>query len=267
MTELLFDPMFRVPFITGLVLAPLTALLGTLLRLRSEWLAALAYSQLAAAGGIIAALFHLPLLVGALVVAALVAAYKGLFSRIGNDHFALLILFGWTLTMAAASYSAHGDMVGRALLDGQLYFISTNHLIASLVLLVLAVPLLRWLMPRLLRTSFFPDYYLANGAGGRRHTLLFDLFVVASIAITATALGVMSTFALVFIPSWVAWKIAVGWNQVMLISVVIALVCYVLAYVLAIAIDQAFGPVLTGLLVLSASLRLLPAISRNSLAQ
>lgn len=257
MTELLFDPMFRVPFITGLILAPLTALLGTLLRLRAEWLAALAYSQLAAAGGIIAALFHLPLLAGALMAAALVAAYKGVFARIGNDHFALLIIFGWTLAMAAAGYSAHGDMVGRALLDGQLYFVAMNHLVAAAVLLVMAVPLLRWLVPRLLREYFFPDYYTANGPGGKRHTLVFDLFVVATIAITATALGVMSTFALVFIPSWVAWKLAVGWRQVVLISTAIAIVAYVLAYVLAIVLDQAFGPVLTGLLVISVTLRLI----------
>ena len=262
MSELLFDPMFRVPFITGLILAPLAAVLGNLLRLRSEWLAALAYSQLAAAGGIVAALFHLPLLAGALVVAALVAAYKGLFSRIGNDHFALLILFGWTLTMAAASYSAHGDMVGRALLDGQLYFISLNHLVAAVILLLVGVPLLRWLIPRLLRSHFYPDYYTANGPGSQGHTLAFDLFVVASIAITATALGVMSTFALVFLPSWIAWKLAVGWRQVMLLSAVIATVAYVVAYVLAIVMDQAFGPVLTGLLVISASLRFLPRLNR-----
>jgi len=257
-TELLLDPMFRVPFVTGLILAPLTAVLGTLLRLRAEWLAALAYSQLAAAGGIVAALFHLPLLAGALVVAALMAAYKGLFSRIGNDHFAILIVFGWTLTMAAASYSTHGDMVGRALLDGQLYFISLNHLVAALVLLLISVPLLGWLVPRFLRTYFYPDYYAANGPGARRHTLAFDLMVVASIAITATALGVMSTFALVFVPSWIAWKLAVGWKQVMVTSAVIATVTYVLAYILAIVLDQAFGPVLTGLLVISAMLRFLP---------
>ncbi len=257
MLELLFDPMFRMPFFAGLLLAPLAAVLGTLLRLRSEWLAALAYAQLAAAGGIIAALLHLPLMVGALVIAVLLATYKGLLSQIGNDNFALLILLGWTMAMAAAGYSAHGDMVGRALLDGQLYFVSLSHLLAAIVLVLIGIPLLFWLMPRLLRVHFFPDYYVANKTGFRHHTLVFDLFVVATIAVTATALGVMSTFALVFIPSWVAWRLASGWRQVIIISAVLALISYVLAYVLAIALDQAFGPVLTGILVLIAALRVI----------
>lgn len=258
MTELLFDPMFRVPFFTGLILAPLTAVLGALLRLRAEWLAALAYAQLAAAGGILAAIFHLPLLVGAVVTAVLIAGYKGLLTRIGNDNYALLILLGWTLTMLAASFSAHGDMVGRALLDGQLYFVAWNHLVAAIVLLLVALPLLNWLVPVILRTLFYPDYYIANGTQSRWHGLCFDLLVVAGIAITATALGVMSTFALVFIPSWIAWRLAAGWRQVLIISAVIALAAYVTAYVLAIVFDQAFGPVLTGVLVMLAVLRLLP---------
>jgi len=160
--------------------------------------------------------------------------------------------------MIAASFSAHGDMVGRALLDGQLYFVALNHLLASVALLLVAVPLLCWLMPVVLRMHFFPDYFTANGGLSRWHGLGFDLLVVAGIAITATALGVMSTFALVFIPSWIAWRIAVGWRQVLLISGLVALLAYLVAYVLAIALDQAFGPVLTGVLVLMAALRLLP---------
>ena len=46
--------------------------------------------------------------------------------------------------------------------------------------------------------------------------------------------------------------------------VVIGAVAYVLAYVLAILIDLPFGPVLTGLLVLAASLRFLTAIRRRN---
>ena len=258
MIDLLFDPMFRVPFFTGLILAPLTAILGALLRLRSEWLAALAYAQLAAAGGIVAALFHLPLLLGAVIVAVLIAAGKGLLIRIGNDHYALLVLLGWTVAMVAAGYSAHGDMVGRALLDGQLYFVTVSHLVAAVVLLIVAVLLLRWLMPVLLRDYFFPDYSSANGRHSRLYGMIFDVLVVACVAVTATALGVMSTFALVFIPPWAAWKLATGWRQVLSISAVIAVFCYLAAYILAIILDQAFGPVLAGILVLSASLRLLP---------
>ena len=48
--DLLVDPLFRVPFLTGLLLAGLLPLIGMYLRLRGEWLAALAFAQMASAG-------------------------------------------------------------------------------------------------------------------------------------------------------------------------------------------------------------------------
>ena len=49
-TDLLFDPLFLQPFLTGLVFALLLPLYGAYLRLRGEWLAALSYAQMATAG-------------------------------------------------------------------------------------------------------------------------------------------------------------------------------------------------------------------------
>ena len=52
-TGLLLDPLFRIPFAAGLLLAPLLPLLGVLLRLRDEWLAALGLAHLAGAGALL----------------------------------------------------------------------------------------------------------------------------------------------------------------------------------------------------------------------
>ena len=71
--ELLFDPLFRVPFATGLLLAALLPLIGMYLRLRNEWLAALAFAQMASAGALVAMVLGAPMLVGG-VLAALLAA-------------------------------------------------------------------------------------------------------------------------------------------------------------------------------------------------
>ena len=49
-TDLLFDPLFAEPFVTGLAFAILLPLLGAFLRLRDEWLAALAFAQACQAG-------------------------------------------------------------------------------------------------------------------------------------------------------------------------------------------------------------------------
>ena len=40
----IFDPLFAMPFFTGLVFAVLLPLFGAYLRLRDEWLAALAFA-------------------------------------------------------------------------------------------------------------------------------------------------------------------------------------------------------------------------------
>ena len=58
------EPLFLVPFLTGLFLSVVLPLLGMYLRLREEWLASLAFAQLAAAGSLAAAISELPVLLG-----------------------------------------------------------------------------------------------------------------------------------------------------------------------------------------------------------
>ncbi|WP_018231739.1 metal ABC transporter permease [Thioalkalivibrio thiocyanodenitrificans] len=244
MFELLLDPLFHLPFVTGLVLAPLAAVAGVYLRLRNEWLAALAYAQVAAAGGVLAVVIHAPVMAGALVAAGLVAIAKGLLERAGNDHFAVFILIGWGVALVAAAFTAHGDMVSKSLMDGQLYFTGQGHLVSALLLLVVGAAIFPWLSKRLLMSCFFPDHFSANGIPAWRHHVLFDLLVVAAVALATTSFGVMAAFALVFVPPWIAWALSRGWRWVLLLAAAIATVAYVIAFVLAIALDQPFGPML-----------------------
>lgn len=258
--ELLFEPMFRVPFLTGVMLAPVAAVLGVYLRLRGEWLAALAYAQIAAAGGLLALALQAPVLLGTLAATALVAAVKGLLARVGNDHFALLMLLGWGLTLAVASFSPHGEMLGRALMDGQLYFTGLEHLWGALVLLLVGGLALPWLSRRLLLARCFPDHFSANGIPAWPHRLLFDLLVVLAIALATVSFGVMAAFALIFVPAWVSWGVAHGWRAVLWLTAMLAELVYLIAFVLAIALDQPFGPVLVVLVSALAGLRLLTPV-------
>ncbi|KAB2921217.1 MAG: ABC transporter, partial [Dechloromonas sp.] len=50
----MWSELFLVPFLTGLLLAVVLPLLGCYLRLRDEWLAALAYAHVTAAGALAA---------------------------------------------------------------------------------------------------------------------------------------------------------------------------------------------------------------------
>ncbi|ANB02837.1 metal ABC transporter permease [Ectothiorhodospira sp. BSL-9] len=255
MLDLLFDPLFRLPFVTGLLLAPVAAIAGVYLRLREEWLAALAYAQVAAAGAVVAVVFHAPVMLGALAAAGLVATVKGLLANPGNHHFVVFILLGWGVALVAGSFSAHGEMVGQSLMDGQLYFTGKAHLLGALALLVLGMLCMSWLSQRLLMDRFFPDYFSANGIPAWRHRVAFDWLVVAIVAVATTTFGVMAAFALLFIPAWVAWGLAQGWRNVLIIAAALAVAAYVVAFVVAVAVDQPFGPVLVLTLCATALLR------------
>ncbi len=254
--EVLFDPLFRLPFVTGLLLAPVAAVIGVYLRLRNEWLAALAYSKLAAAGGILAAALHLPVMPGALLAAGLLAGIKGFMARIGNDHFVVFMLLGWSVAIIAAGLSANAEMLGQSLIDGQLYFVGSAHLVAAISVVIFGAGCMSWLSRRLLLAHFFPDYFSANGISTWRHTLFFDLIVVAAIAVITTTYGVMAAFALIFIPAWIAWGLARGWRMVLLLAVSIASISYLLAFVLAVWVDQPFGPMIVLILIVFSLLRL-----------
>ena len=156
LTEVLLDPLFRVPFVTGLMLAAVLPLLGTLLMLREEWLAALGLAHLAAASALLGIAAGVPAMIGGAAGALLGDAAKtGLGAR-GNAAYGFMILIGWSAMLLVAANTAIGDSLGHALIDGQLYFAGMIDLSAALVLTILSAAGLPWLNGKLLRARFFP---------------------------------------------------------------------------------------------------------------
>ena len=253
---ILFDPMFRMPFLIGLLLAVGLSLIGAYLRMREEWLAALGLSHMAAAGGIAALPLGIPTLVGALVFASLAALLKGLLPRASNNHYGLMLLLGWGGALMLAANTHQGEVVGEALLRGQLYFTSQPHLIAAVLLLLALFASLSWLSPRLLIERFFPDYFSANRIPAWPHRLLFGAFVVVAAVLGTLAMGAMAAFAMFFVPGWVAFVLVRGWRRALLLTVAIAVIAYITAFVTSMLLDQPFGPSLALCLALTASLRL-----------
>ena len=90
----IFDQMFLLPFLNGLVLAALLPVVGAWVRLREEWLAALGLAQFSAAGVVLGAIVTEPGILVALAAAALAAAVKAFIGRAGNDTYAVMILLG-----------------------------------------------------------------------------------------------------------------------------------------------------------------------------
>ena len=244
------DPLFLTPFLTGLPLVVLLPLLGTLLRLREEWLATLGLAHLAGAGGLAGMAVGLPVVQGASLGALLGAAFKSL-SGGGNSVYAVMILLGWTLTLLIAANTALGDALAHAVVDGQLYFAGARELIAAILVGSLGLAALPWLTPRLMRAQLFPQHEIANRLPARRWHLGFDLLVALAIAVGTATLGLMATFALVFLPAWIAFRMAPDWRGGNWLSAGIGAAAYLAAFALALWLDQPFGPVLVAVLTLA----------------
>ena len=113
---------FLIPFLTGLGFAILLPLLGSYLRLRDEWLAALAYSHVAAAGALLALIAGFTPVLGGLALAGLAGAARRLFARrlSGGAGDALLLLGGWAGAVLITANEPMAERLGHALFDGQL---------------------------------------------------------------------------------------------------------------------------------------------------
>jgi zinc transport system permease protein len=244
-----WDAMFLLPFLNGLLLAILLPLVGAHVRLREEWLASLGLAQAAAAGVVLAAFWVGPVALIALAAAALAALAKSLLGHKGNEAYALMLLVGWTVALLLAANSAHGEDLSRALVQGQLYFTGASHLQALGAVALVQFGLLPWLAPRLLLARFFPDHFAANGQQNPRHELVFDVLVAVTLALAATAIGVMAAFAVVFLPPWIAFRFARGWFRTIALGIAISVTGYLAAFLVALRFDQPIGPVIVAVLL------------------
>jgi zinc transport system permease protein len=247
--DALFDPLFLAPFVNGLLLAVVLAVLGPYSRMRGEWLASLGVTQAAGAGLLFGAFLD-SATVGALAAAAVAAVAKVLLGRrSGNDAYAVMLLVGWSAALLIAANSARGEDLSHALLEGQLYFTGTSQLgsiAALLVIVVVAVPVLS---RRLLLGCLLPDRVVGDRRPVARYDLAFDVLVAISLALAATVVGVMAAFALVFIPAWVAFRFAGSWRSTLTWSLTLAIAAYTASFALAIVFNQPYGPVLVAALV------------------
>ncbi len=245
------DSLFVFPFLAGLAVALILPLVGNLLRLRDEWLATLGFAHLAAATALIGTAFALPAIWGAPLGALAGAAFKHLSGSRSNSAYGLMILSGWTLTLLVAANTPLGDALAHAVVDGQLYFSGRRELLLDALVALIALPALRRLTPRLIAARLFPENETANRLPAWRWHLGFDLLAALAIAAGTATIGLMAAFALVFVPPWLAFRFAPDWRRAGWVSVAIGVAAYNLAFFVALALDQPFGPVLAALLIVA----------------
>lgn len=247
----MWSELFLVPFLTGLVLAVVLPLLGCYLRLRDEWLAALAYAHVAAGGALAALVAGLPPAVGGLLGAALAGAGKRVASErlSGGASYALLLLGGWSVAVLLAANQPLAEGLAHALFDGQLYFAERNQLWLATAGGLLTLLVLRLLSRRLLLAQLYPDLFRLRRLPAWPVQGGFDLLAALLLALATMSLGVMAAFALLFVPPWLAFRRGRGWRHGLMWAVALGAGAYVAAFALALALDQPFGAVLALLLV------------------
>lgn len=244
-----FD-LFLLPFLTGLLFAITLPILGCYLRLRNEWLAALAYPHAAAAGALAAHFFALPPTLGGLALAALAGAGKRLERLKGDAAYALILLAGWAAGILITSNQPLAERLGHALFDGQLYFADQTQFFTALLACLLALIALYRLSSRLLLAQLYPDFFRMRGLAAWPIHLGFDLLAALLLALATMIIGVMASFALVFIPPWLAARRAGTWRNGLWIASSFAGLAYALAFFVALYFDQAFGAIFALSLIL-----------------
>lgn len=252
MSGTLVDPLFRIPFLTGIAFALSLSILGTYLRLREEWLAALAFAQLAAAGSLSAAIVGLPFQLGAVGAAGAGALGKSLLARTGNNGYAAMMIFGWAGAVLLLANVPVAEHLAHALFDGQLYFTDASHLLAAAGFSTGGGVVLALLSRPLLLERMLPGFFAASGRSARRYHVAFDLLAATGLALATASVGVMAAFALVFVPSMIAYRLATNWTISLALAAGVGVGSYLLAFALALALDQPFGPVLVLILVAAA---------------
>lgn len=247
----MWNELFLVPFLTGLCLAILLSLLGCYLRLRDEWLAALAYSHVAAAGALLALFGGLAPVVGGMVAAGLAGAGKRFFAGrlAGGASYALLLLGGWSVAVLVAANQPLAERLGHALFDGQLYFAGGEQLAMVGIAGVVGLSILRLLSRHLLLAHVYPDLFRIRGLKAWPIQGGFDMLAALLLALATMNMGVMGAFALVFIPPWLAFRRAKNWRKGLWLALLIGVLAYVAAFLVALGLDQPFGPILALLLI------------------
>ena len=95
----------------------------------------------------------------------------------------------------------------------------------------------------------YPDYFQARHLRAWPVMLGFDLVAALTLALATMTMGVMGGFALIFVPAWIVFLRAPGWRRGLLLATLLGVAGYTAAFMLALWLDQPFGPVLALLLI------------------
>ncbi|ENO93949.1 ABC transporter [Thauera sp. 28] len=246
--------LFAPGFVLGLFMSAVLAALGVILRLRDEALSAFSHAQVAVLGAMLAVIAGWPLLIGAWGLAMLVAV-AGLWlikpvAAVASSRHLLVLLLAWSACLLLADNHAQARLLSASAVEGQLLLVQWRDVVAHGVVGALGAAVLGGVSKALLAHQLLP---WLPGAPGRAHALARELAVVAILATGALASGIFVTLALVLIPAWSVWASARGLRAAVLQAAILGASAHVLAFGLALVLDQVYPAVMIVVLALMAA--------------
>lgn len=233
---------FLLPLVNGLLTTLLLGLAGVGLLLRGSVWQVFAVSQWAAVGGVLASVLAVPVLLPALLLASLALAIQ----RRWQDAERLsltLFLAGLALITLLVANIATASLAAARWVDGQLYFTGLAELIGLVVLVAVSLIVLPRLRSVWLWAQRQPDVSAQPGPGWHWHMLELAWLVLV-IVLGAQTLGVPGAMATLLLPAWAAARVAHNLAQLLIWSQVLALLAFVIAWVVSLWLDQPFAPTL-----------------------
>ncbi|NJN45151.1 MAG: ABC transporter [Candidatus Competibacteraceae bacterium] len=231
-----------VPFLAGFLITAVLALAGNGLLLRGSTWQALALSQWAAVGGVLASVLVWPAWPVSL---ALGAAVLGLLKR-GSDRERMplgVFLVGLAAVTLLATNHPRASLAAARWAEGQLYFAASGDLVAIAGVAVAALAMRAVLKRVWLHAQTHPDVPANQAPGTFQHGCELG-WLVATIVLGTLTLGVPAALATLLFPAWTAAGFASDLKGLLYWTQVLALSGFVGAWLLALALDQPFAPVL-----------------------
>lgn len=234
--------MWWTAFLTGLGVSLLLGIGGAGLMLRGSVWQALAVSQWSAVGGVLASIIAWPVM----TVAALTAGLSLVIVQVkrNSEQWPLgLFLVGSATVLLLAGNFAQAELSAASWAEGQLYFVTSTLALSAALITGSALLTLPFFFQQWLRLQAQPDQGTFPKPNGWR--LIAEAVWWTAIIVLATAtVGSIATLAFLLFPAWIAALVSRNAVQFVCFAALFSVLGYLIAWTLALVLDQPFAPVL-----------------------
>ena len=216
----------RNAFIAGSLAAILGAVVGYFVVIRKVSFAAHALAHVGFTGATGAVLFALSPLEGMLVISVLAGLMMGAYgNRLQRSDLAIGMTLSFCLGVGTLFLTLYKGFAGQAtaILFGNIFGVSHNQIVQTLVLSAISLGTLLLLSRKLLFVSVQPDLAEARGVSLSALSIVFMAILAISVCLASQVVGILLVFTLIIGPAGIATRFCRNFWAGLTTSVVIGL--------------------------------------------